>query len=222
MYPAISLGCGELGMSAKPSVITPVGSPCASSSTVPPLGSLVWPFLMPSTVRAAVLTIAIWVPLPRMTGLSGAAASSSALVGRRFSANLFSDADTHATKIQSPFVVVAARSRSFSRAVATESVSGKRASTQSSFIHNVSTGWQCASIRPGTTRRPCRSMTSVVGPASFSTSTRLPTAVNRPSVTATASACGADSSRVVIFALRKMTSADTPHTLTTPALTVRK
>ena len=142
--------------------------------------------------------------------------------GSRFSVNLFSEAETHATKIQSPFFVFAARSLNFCKVCATESVPGKRASTQSSFIQRVSTGWQCASIRPGTTRRPARSTTPVAAPASLSMSALVPTAVMRPLVTATASASGWAASKVVIFAFTKMTSASIHCTLNSPNVTVMR
>ena len=55
------------------------------------------PLVAPSFANAAELAIAIWVPLASTTGLLGAIRSNSALVGTRFSTNLFSLADTQAT-----------------------------------------------------------------------------------------------------------------------------
>ena len=82
------------------------------------------PFLMPSAVNAAVLASPMWVPLATMIGLFGAATSSSALFGRRFSWNLFSLADTHAANIHSPFGVFCAQAAICSSACLTEAVSG--------------------------------------------------------------------------------------------------
>jgi len=75
----------------------------------------------------------MWVPLARTTAWAGATRSSSARVGSRFSANLFSLAETQATKIHAPSGVRFALAAMFSSTCATDAVPGNRASTHSSF-----------------------------------------------------------------------------------------
>src|SRR5262245_8573980 len=63
------------------------------------------------------------------------------------------------------------------------------------------------SHRPGSTRRPRRSMTFVLGPTSADTSASEPTRTKRPSRIATADATGLDRSSVVIAPPRRTRAA---------------
>src|SRR5882672_1186696 len=67
--------------------------------------------------------------------------------------------------------------------------------------------WTWESLSPGITRRPSASTTRVPGPISAAMSRSSPTAVRRPAVTASASACGRAGSPVWIRPLRRIRSA---------------
>ena len=104
------------GTLASASNISPVGSPLASTETRPPFGSFRLSFEIPSAFSAAEFSTSACVPFQNQTGFSGAARSSSARVGSRFSRNLVWEAEAPTTATHSPFGVALARASRFSRA----------------------------------------------------------------------------------------------------------
>ncbi len=92
----------------------PVGSPSRPRTICPPLGSGV-SLSNPAARSAARLRTADWYRWRTNTGVSGAAAFSSATVGSRRSANWSAD-QPPTTRTHWPFGVRAACSRSIARA----------------------------------------------------------------------------------------------------------
>ena len=138
------------------------------------------------------------------TGVSGATALSSSIVGRRFSANWCS-VKPPTTRTHCGGGVTATCRFSMFIASASERTPSQRSSMLKFRPPRMM--WRWLSIRPGSALRPLRSMVLVSGPAWAITSASLPTARKRPSLIATALAVGLPRSSVVKRPLRRMRSA---------------
>ena len=146
---------------------------------------------IPASFMAAAFTSTAW-PSTRhtMTGLSGVTSSISWCVG--------SAAGVHRVSSQFPSLIQAPLPAFFANsAMRLRSSAGLAASTSCTPLSALppERKWTCASLKPGTTRRPLRSMTWQFGPASLRMSAELPTAATRPWSMAMASASGCWGSR---------------------------
>ena len=137
---------------------------------------------MPSSLSIALLTHCEWALSSAMaTGRSATTVSSAAAV--------ISCSGSAAGSHPNPRMAGTSRCSSAKRRIAARHSANERRppsmTWKSSSLANL--GCMCASMKPGSSRRPPRSTTWVRGPTNGSTSALLPTQTMRPSRTATAS-----------------------------------
>ena len=159
---------------------SPVGRPLGSFTMVPPDGSGVLP-VIPSSSIAFAFTIEEW-PLAcvRRTGFRGDTADSASCTGTP--STLPSGRPFHFSwchprpRIQAPGLAVAAASRT----IATMS-SHDLAFVRSRIVLDCPNPRKCPcpSMKPGMTRRPCRSIVFVSAPVQDRISSSVPTAAMR-------------------------------------------
>ena len=167
----------------------PVGSPAASFTTMPPVGSGV-ARVIPASWSAAELTHVAWPSIrTSATGLRGAARSIAVFVGKlRLGQRFWSQPRP---LIHSPGRAAPAASATI-RAISSSDVTPPVSSVSRPRARYMR--WPCASTNPGRTARPPRSI--VGSPAGALTSLRRPANTTRPSLTTRVSATVPASSRV--------------------------
>lgn len=160
------------------SINSPVSSPVLSREIAPPAG--VWVSLETFHFRsAAEFRMYEWPPRTRTTGLSALARSSSAAVGRRCSLSCASCQSALETMTEPSGAVSAADFTAARRSAIDRTFDRSTPSPPPSL-------WKWASVRPGLTKRPCRSITRDCGPMCLRTAPFEPTATNRSPRTAMA------------------------------------
>ena len=172
---------------------TPVGSPSASRSITPP-GTSAVAAVIPARRSAALFSqMECRSLLSRATGTSGATASSSARCGRTPSVHVLACQPAPRIQADGRSAWAAARARTISATASAEAA----AVTSISVARSASSmKWTWLSVKPGSSSRPVRSITSVRGPRSSARSAAVPTARKRSPRTATASAQGVRASAV--------------------------